>query len=178
MTLTPRTPPGAPLARSSSIAPTEAAGTAVGDLARTDLGRFDLATAGASEDVDRHWVWTACGPANDGSPADLRGLTALEAKGGRLTVWYEENHLNKHANVEQQVDVPYSGQVLGIHYRDGLSVRFDHAVGADGKPERIHISNEDDWMWGVRRTKAAVWTLEEPAVLSNGREQHIVAQLI
>ena len=105
-------------------------------------------------------------------------LTALEAKGGRLTVWYEENHLNKHANVEQQVDVPYSGQVLGIHYRDGLSVRFDHAVGADGKPERIHISNEDDWMWGVRRTKAAVWTLEDPAVLSNGREQHIVAQLI
>ena len=60
------------------------------------------------------------------------------------------------------MEVPYSGKVMGIHYRDGLSVVFDHAVGADGKPERIHISNEDDWMWGVRKTKAATWSLELP----------------
>lgn len=33
-------------------------------------------------------------------------------------------------------------------------------AGADGKPEKIHISNEDDWMWGVRRTKAATWSLK------------------
>jgi hypothetical protein len=78
-----------------------------------------------------------------------------------------------------QVDVPYSGIVLGAHYRDGLSVRFDHAVGEDGRPERIHISNEDDWMWGHRRTKASAWTLEDPSAGPiNGREQHVVSQLI
>jgi len=57
-------------------------------------------------------------------------------------------------------------------------VRFDHTVGEDGKPERIHISNEDDWMWGLRRTKPSIWTLNDPSVTAGGREQHIISQLI
>jgi hypothetical protein len=125
----------------------------------------------AGEDGAAGWQWTACGPLNDGSPVELKGLTVAEAKVGRLTVWYEENHLHKHAGTEtdRAVDVPYSGKVMGIHYRDGLSVIFDHTVGTDGKPERIHISNEDDWMWGVRKTKAATWSLEPPPA-PTGRE--------
>ena len=64
---------------------------------------------------------------------------------------------------------------LKPHYRDGLSVRLDH-VGEDGKNERIHVSNEDDYMWGSRRTKAAAWTLEVPEGPHGGPDKH--AQLI
>ena len=97
--------------------------------------------------------------AQRGLPADLRGLTLAEAKGGRVTVWYEEMAVDRYTGLDKQVEVPYTGVVLGIHYLNGISVRFDHAVGADGKPERIHISNEDDWAWGKKQIKPATWTL-------------------
>ena len=61
----------------------------------------------------------------------------------------------------------------------GLSVRFDHTVDqVTGKPECIHISNEDDWMWGVRRTKAAAWSLEDSTVPPGAAPLHAVAELI
>ena len=121
------------------------------------------------------------GPLNDGSPADLRGLTTTEAKGGRITVWYEEAVLCKYTGVEKQVEVPYTGVVLGIHYQHGISVRFDNTVGADGKPERIHITNDDDWAWGKRQTKPATWTLGDPMAAiaaAVGKEQHVLAMLM
>jgi hypothetical protein len=100
---------------------------------------------------------------NEGSPVELRGLTVAEAKSARLTVWYEETHPDKYTGVEKPMDVPYSGVVLGVHYAKGLSVRFEHTVDeATGKAETIHISNEDDWIWGMRRTKTASWSLEDP----------------
>lgn len=79
---------------------------------------------------------------------DLMGLTPAEARGQRLTVWYEEERS------EKVVDVPYTGIVLAVHARDGMSVQFDHTLTADGRPELLVISNEDDWMWGVHHNKA------------------------
>ena len=76
---------------------------------------------------------------------------------------YEETHPDKYTGVEKPIDVPYTGVVLGVHYAKGLSVRFEHTVDeATGKAETIHISNEDDWIWGMRRTKTASWSLEDP----------------
>ena len=121
------------------------------------------ATAGGNGGHGRlSWQWSLCGALNEGSPVDLKGLTAMEARNGKVTVWYEEAQACKHTGTDKAVDVPYTGSVLGVHPRDGISVVFDHTVGADGRPERIHISNEDEWMWGVRRTKAASWKLEPP----------------
>jgi hypothetical protein len=109
------------------------------------------------------WQWMPVGILNEGSPVELRGLTVAEAKSARLTVWYEETHPDKYTGVEKPMDVPYSGVVLGVHYAKGLSVRFEHTVDeATGKAETIHISNEDDWIWGMRRTKTASWSLEDP----------------
>ena len=80
--------------------------------------------------------------------------------------------------MERAVDVPYTGVVLGVHYSKGLSVRFEHTVDeATGKAECIHIGDEDEWMWGVRRTKAATWSLEDPSV-DKTLLPHVVAQLI
>jgi len=125
------------------------------------------------------WTWVACGVINEGSPADLKGLTVAEAKGGRMTVWYEETHADRYTHEDAQIDVPYTGVVLGVHYRDGLSVRFEDTVDAEGKPERIHITNDDDWAWGLRQTKAATLTLGDSSTGGGGkRELHSMAMLI
>lgn len=92
------------------------------------------------------WQWLACG-LTEVCAIDLRGLTPAEALGQRLTVWYEEEHAGK------VVDVPYTGVVLAVNSRHGLSVQFD-TLTAEGKPELLMISNEDDWMWGVHHIKA------------------------
>ena len=128
---------------------------------------------GEAEPEAAGWQWSLCGPLNDGSPADLKGLTASEAKGGKLTVWYEEMQPDRHSGAEKAVDMPYTGTVLGVHYRDGLSVVFNHTVGADGRPEKIHIANEDDWMWGTRRTKAAAWSLDVPPPPGREPPRHV-----
>ena len=85
-------------------------------------------------------------------------LNLMGGMGKFKTAIMEE--IDKHTGTDKAVDVPYTGSVLGVHARDGISVVFDHTVGADGRPERIHISNEDEWMWGARRTKAASWNLQ------------------
>ena len=141
------------------------------DGADADTG---AASAGA------RWQWALLGAHNEASPVDLKGLTAAEAKGGRLTVWYEEAQADRASGgAERPVDVPYSGMVFGLHQRDGLSVVFDNAFDADGKPERIHIANEDDWMWGIRRTKPTAIKLEpQMPAAANGREQHMIAMLM
>jgi len=115
------------------------------------------------------WAWARCGLLNEGSPADLKGLTVTEVRGVRLTVWYEETEKCRYTGEDKPVDVSYTGVVLGVHYRDGLSVRFDHTLGADGKAERIHIANEDDWMWGTRSTKPANWDLSNPLYLGDNQ---------
>lgn len=94
------------------------------------------------------WQWSCCGKHEPVYTLDLRGLTAQEAKGERLTVWYEEERDGK------VVDVPYTGIVLNVHMRDGMTVQFDHTLTADGTPEQLVIGNEDDWMWGVHYNKA------------------------
>ena len=94
------------------------------------------------------WRCNACGVTERAGTVDLRGLIPAEARGRRLTVWYEEERSQK------VVDVPYTGVVLAVHVRDGLSVQFDHTLTAEGEPELLVISNEDDWMWGVHHNKA------------------------
>jgi hypothetical protein len=144
--------------------------------ARTQTGAEQ--GGGVSRPLSGRWQWVPCGLLNEGSPADLKGLTAAEVKGAKVTAWYEETHPDKYTGVPKAIDMPYSGSVLGVHWRDGLSVVFDHTLGADGKPEKIHIANEDDWAWGGRRTKSASWRLDPQIAMVNGREQHVLAMLI
>ena len=116
---------------------------------------------------------------NEGSRFDLKGLTATEAKGGRVTVWYEEDDKHKHTGAEVVVDVPYSGGVINIDPNRGIHVMFFSTLGADGRPERIFIGDEDDWMWGVRRTKAASWKLfaPQPRVQQGGAAAYLVLRV-
>ena len=45
-----------------------------------------------------------------------------EARGSKVTVWYEEAK-----DEGTTVDVPYVGVVISVGARDGMSVRFDEA---------------------------------------------------
>ncbi|KAL1503712.1 hypothetical protein AB1Y20_012185 [Prymnesium parvum] len=96
------------------------------------------------------WRWSCCGKHEPVHALNLRGLTPAEAKGAKLTVWYEE--ADRDGNV---VDMPYTGVVLSVHMREGMIVQFDHSLTADGTPEELVIGNEDDWMWGLHRNKAS-----------------------
>uniref|UniRef100_A0A7S4M4T1 Uncharacterized protein n=1 Tax=Prymnesium polylepis TaxID=72548 RepID=A0A7S4M4T1_9EUKA len=114
---------------------------------------FDVLRAGVGGELftltphETGWRWSCVGKYEPVYALNLRGLSQAEAKGERLTVWYEEERDGK------VVDVPYTGKVLSAHMRDGMAVLFDHTL-VDGKPEELVIGNEDDWMWGVRHTKA------------------------
>ena len=81
------------------------------------------------------WSWSCCGKHDPPYTLDLRGLSPAEAKGARLTVWYEEERGGK------LVDVPYVGVVLSVHMRDGMAVQFPDVI-VDGKPEELVIGNE------------------------------------
>ena len=78
---------------------------------------------------------------------DLKGLTAEEATGQRITVWYTE------MIDEVEKDVPYFGTVMDAHARGGLLVQFDYAKDEDGKPEELLIGDEDDWLFGLNDLK-------------------------
>ena len=94
------------------------------------------------------------GACEEGGAVHLKGLAPSEARGSRVTVWYEEKVGDK------LVDVPYTGTVLSIGSRDGMSVRFDNAFGADGRCtccvlhwHRVHVRTLQMYVRTVYRSK-------------------------
>jgi hypothetical protein len=89
------------------------------------------------------------------SPApavDLHGLTVTEARGARVTAWYEEEGEEGYVR-----DVPYTGVVVDTSGcqsgKRGMVVRFDAAVDAKGNPEVLNIGNDDEWLYGLHYSK-------------------------
>ena len=80
-----------------------------------------------------------------GHGAEARGQPA-EAKGQRVTVWYEEERDGV------LMDVPYIGVAIAASAQNGLHVRFDHII-VDGNPEIMVCTNDDDWLYGVHHMK-------------------------
>ena len=98
------------------------------------------------------WRIAYAGSSYESAAIDLRGLSAAEARGQQLTVWYEEEQERPAGSGTMvNVDVPYIGRVLGLHPREGLSAQFSTTF--EGKPEVLSISDEDDWAWGARQVK-------------------------
>ena len=43
---------------------------------------------------------------------------------------------------------------------------------------RCDLSNDDDWMWGLRRTKAASWSLGLPPPIPGREQPRFLANLL
>jgi hypothetical protein len=83
---------------------------------------------------------------------DLHGLTVAEARGARVTAWYEEE--GEEGLIR---DVPYSGVVVDASGcqlgKRGMVVRFDAAFDDKGNPEMLNIGNDDEWLYGLHHSK-------------------------